>query len=297
MLFGVLHIYIRYHSNQGIIIRTGGQRADYRRRMILLCNRRCIITITLSSLVGLILLTIISCSCVVLATTTTYAPGGRARQRALPSAFIKKKTTNDYATKSYIPSATSVSYEKLQEGILHNILLQKAIGNCIVQTRSAANNRRDRPQQQQQQQQSQSTRSRSDTLYNIRGGSSYTSGNDDYNDNGYNGGYRNDGVDDNYNKENDGYYGNSRNNENDDDRHNQEYAPSSSSSSRDNYYEEDYGRGSGGNGYYDDEGRYHDDYDDRGRGSSSVSKVVAILSIAHDASDSHQLIHHVILYL
>ena len=78
---------------------------------------------------------------------------------------------------------------------------------------------------------------------------------------GYNGGYRDDDVN-NGNYNNDGYYN--------------DRPDSSQSYSRDGYYEDDsYGRGSeGGGGYYDDEGRYHEvDYDDRGRGSSSVSVV------------------------
>lgn len=109
-------------------------------------------------------------------------------------------------------------------------------------------------------------------IFDIRGGSSYG---DDYND-GY-GNYRDDGDGENYNgrgssKNNDDYgrgstndY-NSRNDSfNDGDKG---YSPSSASSGRDRYADDDYGRGSGvgGNGYYDDEGRYHEDYDDRGRG-------------------------------
>lgn len=82
---------------------------------------------------------------------------------------------------------------------------------------------------------------------------------------GYNGGYRDDDVN-NGNYNNDGYYN--------------DRPDSSQSYSRDGYYEDDsYGRGNDGGGYYDDEGRYHEvDYDDRGRGSSSVSIVCSCIT-------------------
>lgn len=103
-------------------------------------------------------------------------------------------------------------------------------------------------------------------ILNIRGGAGSSYG-DGYND-GY-GNNRDDGVGDDYNGRG------SSNNRNDgyDDR-DQGYSTSyGSSSGRDRYADNDYGRGSGGdggNGYYDDEGRYRED--DRGRGSSSSSR-------------------------
>ena len=99
----------------------------------------------------------------------------------------------------------------------------------------------------------------SDVILSTRGGSSYA---DDYND-GYNDGYGNyyqeEGRDDGRGYNDDGYH--RRNDGNDD--IDQGYST--------RYYEDDNRSSGGGSGYYDDEGRYHEDYDDRGRGSSSVS--------------------------
>mmetsp|Transcript_20253 Transcript_20253/g.43403 ORF Transcript_20253/g.43403 Transcript_20253/m.43403 type:complete len:341 (-) Transcript_20253:234-1256(-) len=94
-----------------------------------------------------------------------------------------------------------------------------------------------------------------------RGGSSYG---DDYND-GY-GNYRDDTGDNGrgYNNDEAYYSGNDRYDDRD-----QGYSPShANGSGRDRYYDDDYGRSGGGNGYYDDEGRYHEDIDGRGSGSS-----------------------------
>lgn len=126
---------------------------------------------------------------------------------------------------------------------------------------------------------------------NVRGGSSYG---DDDND-GYGNDYPDGGGGDNgrgYNYNDDGYY--NRNNDGYDDR-DRSYSSSpygsggssSSGSGRDRYYEEDYGRSGvgGGNGYYDDEGRYREDYDDRGRGSSSRLKSKAKLPTALTSSN------------
>jgi len=98
-------------------------------------------------------------------------------------------------------------------------------------------------------------------VLNTRGGSSY--GKDyDYND-GY-GNYQDDGGGD------DGRgYNNNGGNRNDgyDDR-DQGYSPSNASGNdRDRYNDDEYGRSGGGDGYYDDEGRYHE-----GSGSSSRRK-------------------------
>lgn len=102
-------------------------------------------------------------------------------------------------------------------------------------------------------------------VLNTRGGSSYGH---DYNDG--HGNYRDDVGDDGLGHNNDGSYHNR--NDGYDDRDEGYSPPSASDNGRGRYDDDDYGRSGGGNGYYDDEGRYHEDYDDRGSGSSSRRK-------------------------
>lgn len=102
----------------------------------------------------------------------------------------------------------------------------------------------------------------------IRGGSSYGDG---YND-GY-GNYRDDRGDDERGYNDVGGRHN-RNGYDHDDRE-QEYAPSNASGNgQDRYYGNDNGSGRRKDdyGYYDDEGRYHEDYDDQGSGLSPRRK-------------------------